>query len=98
MIRLERPTQIPAPLRALAARQARGKADVWAKAQLEARRTKAVLTAQEAFRPVARIIDAPGVVAVLDKAQYGKCAFCESRLVADRSGPARFRPPSGAVN
>jgi uncharacterized protein (TIGR02646 family) len=98
MIRLERPTQIPAPLRSPAARQARGKADVWAKAQLEARRTKAVLAAQQAFRPVAGIIDAAGVVAVLEKAQYSKCAFCESRLVADRSGPARFRPASGAVN
>lgn len=98
MIRLERPTQIPAPLRSAAARQARRDADTWAQEQLRARRTKAVLAAQHAFQPVPGIIDAMGVVTVLDRAQYGKCAFCESKLVAGQGGSARFRPASGAVN
>ncbi len=97
MIRLERPTQIPAPLRSAAARQARRDADAWAQAQLAARKTKAALISQQAFQPVAGLIEAPAVVAVLDAAQYGKCAFCESKLVAAQGAPARFRPASGSV-
>jgi len=98
MIRLERPTQIPAPLRSAVARQSRGEADVWARKQLRARRTKATVAAQHAFQPVPGIIDAPGVVTVLERAQYGKCAFCEAKIVGNRGGTARFRPASGAVN
>jgi len=99
VIKLERPTTIPAPLRSAAAGRARTNAEEWAQAQERAARSKSKLVHQVAFKPDRRIIQAPEVRDALLAAQYRKCAFCESPFaVAMPADVERFRPSSSAVD
>jgi uncharacterized protein (TIGR02646 family) len=98
MIRLSRPSQVPEPLRSSEAARARSAADVWARTQFRAQRSKTVLAGQEAFPSRGGIINASSVLSVLRAAQHNKCAFCESKIGAvSLEVVARFRPDSGAV-
>lgn len=98
VIKLERPTRIPAPLLTAAAERTRANAEEWAQAQERAAASKSKLVQQLAFTPDRRIVQAPAVRDALLAAQHRKCAFCESALVAVPADVEWFRPSSSAVD
>jgi hypothetical protein len=99
MIKLERPTRVPAPLLIVAATRARTRAEEWAQAQHHAARSKSKVVQQLAFTPNRDLIQAPAVRTALLVAQHQKCAFCESPLAPTMIPDVEwFRPSSSAVD